>query len=93
MENEVLRLFAAYVVSKGHSALFEGDAVIIYDVANPGNDFKIYKADGYYVVITISVSEADYEYTAKCIIYLLLAEYNKEQGRAKHLYINYKVDL
>jgi hypothetical protein len=92
MEPEPLRMFEIYAISKGYKASVIDDTVRIIDVTNPGNNFSIKKADGYYLVSTTSVSKADYEYTAKCMIYLLMAEFNKDNS-AEHLHLKFKVDL
>ncbi len=92
MEPEPLKMFEVYALSKGYKASVVNNTVRIVDIANPGNNFSIQKADGYYTVSTISVSKADYEYTAKCMVYLLMAEFNKDNS-AEHLHLKFKVDL
>lgn len=92
MEPEPLKMFEVYALSKGYKASVVDNTIRIVDVNNPGNNFSIQKADGYYTVSTISVSKADYEYTAKCMVYLLMAEFNKDNS-AEHLHLKFKVDL
>jgi hypothetical protein len=92
MEHEPLKMFEVYAISKGYKASVLENTVRIKDVTNPGNNFSIQKADGYYTVSTISVSKADYEYTAKCMVYLLMAEFNKDNS-AEHQHLKFKVDL
>jgi hypothetical protein len=92
MEPEPLKMFEVYAVSKGYQASVADNVVYINDVTNPGNNFRIQKADGYYTVSTINVSKSNYEYTAKCMVYLLMAEFNKDNG-AEHQHLKFKVDL
>jgi hypothetical protein len=92
MEPEPLKMFEVYALSKGYKASVFENSIRISDVTNPGNNFSVQKADGYYTVSTISVSKADYEYTAKCMVYLLMAEFNKDNS-AEHLHLKFKVDL
>ena len=93
MEIDLLKTFEAYAVSRGYEAMLTDDGVVFYNVANPDNNFIIKPTEGYYSVYTLRVSKADYEYTAKCMVYLLMAEFNRDNGDKKHLHINYKVDL
>jgi hypothetical protein len=90
---EILNAFALFAVNKGYNASVFNDAVIIKDVTNPNNNFRVFKSDDHYLVYTICVSAADYEYTAKCTVYLLLAEYNKSNANTTHLHLNFKVVL
>ncbi len=92
MEPEPLKMFEVYAMSKGYKASVIDNTIRIVDVTNPGNNFSIQKADGYYTVSTISISRADYEYTAKCMVYLLMAEFNKDNS-AEHHNLKFKVDL
>jgi|GEM_PF-7106613 len=93
MDVDPIKKFSEYATAKGYEVEFANDALTLKNVVNPGNNFKIQKTDGYYGVYTIQVSRADYEYTAKCVVYLLLAEFNKYHSGATHLHLNYKVDL
>lgn len=93
METEPLRVFGDYAASKGYEAKLTDDSLALNNVVNPGNNFRIQKLDKYYSVYTVKVSKADYEYTAKCAVYLLLAEFNKDNSQATHLHLDYKVDL
>jgi hypothetical protein len=93
METELLKAFGNYAISKGYETQYFEDSVVLNNVVNPGNNFKVRKSDNYYLVHTIKVSMADYEYTAKCVVYLLLAEFNKDNSKATHLHLDYKVDL
>ncbi|MBC7400693.1 MAG: hypothetical protein H7289_12185 [Mucilaginibacter sp.] len=91
---QLLYALVTFLRSENYNAsVFNGDSVVIKDVTNKGNNFRIIKTDGYYVVYTICISKDDYEYTAKCTVYVLLAEYNKSNGTSTHLHINFKVDL
>lgn len=90
---ETLHCFLAYALSKKYEAYINDDAVIINNVCNPGNNFKIYRSTDHYAVITLRISQQDYEYMAKCMIYVLMAEYNIENSSSTHLHINFKVDL
>ncbi|MES2808628.1 MAG: hypothetical protein V4619_08400 [Bacteroidota bacterium] len=90
---DVLKAFAVFAAQKGHNASVINDSVVIRNVTNPNNNFRIFKQDGNYLVYTICVSPADYEYTAKCIVYLLLAEYNTANANSTHFHINFKVQL
>jgi hypothetical protein len=92
-ELSLLRSFALFATQKGYNISAVDDSVIIRDVTNPNNNFKIFKRDDYYLVYTICVSPADYEYTARCMVYLLLAEYNQANGDSTHLHLNFKVEL
>lgn len=93
METHILKTFEAYAVTRGYEAKLNDDGVVLYNVANPDNNFIIKLTENYYSVFTLRISRADYEYTAKCMVYLLMAEFNKENGDKKHLHLNYKVDL
>jgi len=93
MDTEPLKAFSHYALLKGYEAQLIENSLILTNVVNPGNNFKIHKSDNYYSVNTVKVSRADYEYTAKCAVYLLLAEFNKDNSKASHLHIDYKVDL
>jgi hypothetical protein len=93
METEPLKAFGDYAASKGYEANFAENSLTLNNVVNPDNNFKIQKSDSYYSVNTVKVSRADYEYTAKCAVYLLLAEFNKDNSKATHLHLDYKVDL
>lgn len=93
MEAEPLKLFEVYASLKGHSTAFINDDAYLYDIVNPGNNFQIRKSGDYYTVHTIKISKSDLEYTAKCMVYLLLAEYNKENSATAHNHINFRVDL
>ena len=93
MDIEPLKIFKEYATAKGYEAEIIDDALTLKNVVNPGNNFRLQKTDNYYWVYTTRVSRADYEYTAKCAVYLLLAEFNKDNSAATHLHINYKVDL
>ena len=93
IETELLKLFGDYAIAKGYEVEKAEDSITLKNIVNAGNDFKLQKSDGYYWVYTIRVSRADYEYTAKCAVYLLLAEFNKDHSNATHLHLNYKVDL
>lgn len=93
MKNEPLKIFGDYAASKGYEARLSNESLALDNVVNPGNNFRIQKSDNYYSVYTVKVSKADYEYTAKCEIYLLLAEFNKDNSQNTHLHIDYKVDL
>ena len=90
---QALIAFMEYAQSRGKDVVLVEDFVTISNVVNPGNDFKVMMMDDYYVVITIRVSKQDYEYGAKCAVYLLLAEFNGANRESKHLHINYRVDL
>lgn len=89
----LLRAFVAYVKARGYNAaIVEGD-VVIKDVTNNNNNFRVTKRDGYYVVYTICISPDDFEYSAKCQVYVLLSEYNQSNGTSTHLHMNFKVNL
>jgi hypothetical protein len=93
VELHLLRSFGVFATQRGFNVSFLNDSVVIKDVTNPDNNFRIFKKDDYYLVYTISVSAADYEYSARCAVYLLLAEYNKAKGDSTHLHLNFKVEL
>jgi hypothetical protein len=91
---ELLRTFGRFASQKGYNAsIFNNDSVLIKDVSNKGNNFRITRREDYFVVYTVCVSKDDYEYSAKCMVYLLLAEFNKSMGSSTHLHLNFKVDL
>jgi len=93
MEAEPLKLFEVHASLKGYSTAFIDHDAYLYDIVNPGNNFQIRKSGDYYTVHTIKISKSDLEYTAKCMVYLLLAEYNKENSATVHNHINFRVDL
>jgi len=93
MDAEPLNALGSYAASKGYEARLENNGLMLNNVVNPGNNFRVQKSDNYYSVYTIRVSRADYEYTAKCEVYLLMAGFNKDNSQATHLHIDYKVDL
>jgi hypothetical protein len=90
---DVLNAFMKFAVENGHDASVVNDSVIIKNVTNPNNNFRIFKSEEDYLVYTVCISAADYEYTAKCIVYLLMAEYNRVNADATHLHLNFKVQL
>lgn len=90
---ETLNNFVQYAIAEGYEAKVFDDSVYLYNVKNPNNDFKMMEVNGSYSVYTIRVSQQDLEYTAKCTIYVLLAEYNKAHSQSNHLHINFRVEL
>ena len=90
---ETLHAFLAYALFKKYEAYISDDAIIINNVCNQDNNFKIIKSSAHYTVITLRISKQDYEYLAKCMIYVLMAEYNIANSTSTHLHINFKVDL
>ncbi|MFD1256212.1 hypothetical protein ACFQ3S_05345 [Mucilaginibacter terrae] len=93
MDTEPLKLFVAYAISMSYKAAMVENYVMLYDVVNPGNDFRVQKTDDYYSVLTTHISKSDMEYSAKCKVYLLLAGYNKKSSSTSPKHINFKVDL
>ncbi|TSJ40373.1 hypothetical protein FO440_11480 [Mucilaginibacter corticis] len=92
-ELKALAAFVLFAKQKGYDAYLMDDYVVIRDVTNKNNNFRLANSDGYYKVNTICVSPLDYEYTAKCTVYMLLAQYNQANAGSTHLHINFKVDL
>ncbi|MCC8427292.1 hypothetical protein [Mucilaginibacter sp. UR6-11] len=90
---ELMEAFVRFASHKGYDASIFEDSVVIKDVSNKNNNFKIIRRDEYFAVYTICISKDDYEYSAKCMIYILLAEFNKSNGTSTHLHMNFKVDL
>ncbi|OKS89190.1 hypothetical protein [Mucilaginibacter polytrichastri] len=93
MITEGLKAFEVYALTKGYEASMLNGAVVIKNVTNQGNNFSIQQADDYYAVFALKVSQADYEYTVKCMVYLLLAYFNKANSDNTHLHLNFRVDL
>lgn len=92
-EKQLLNSFIAFANSKGFEAAMVDNSVVIKNVSNHNNNYRIVKVDDYYAIYTICISPDDYEYTAKCMVYVLLAEFNKSNGTSTHLHINFRVDL
>ncbi|GAB3921086.1 hypothetical protein [Mucilaginibacter myungsuensis] len=90
---DILNSFVQFATANNYEAKLLDGIVYLYNVKNPGNDFKIMEVDNYYAVYTMRVSKLDYEYTPKCMIYILLADYNKSHSLTNHLHINFKVEL
>ena len=92
MGDSVQSEFVDYALANGYNAELQDENILVRDVTNKGNDFKVIKIDGYYIVSTVSVSMADYEYTAKCVLYVVLAAFNRKNAE-QHKHIKFKVDL